>query len=969
SVQNLSVDDGTLTDNGDGTWSFTPDENFNGEVNLSYDVSDGTTTTAATGTIEVAEVNDAADVSAPTSFSMNEDGTITISEDSLLANASDVDGDTLSVQNFSADGGTLTDNGDGTWTFEPADDFSGDINLSYDVSDGTDTVATTGTVSVEGVADAPTLSINVGAPSSVTVNVGEAQSNTLFTSNFESVDASFQNSVEGWNTESDAIEVRNGSEDNSDSGNNYIELNEDTGNHYDDAESVNRVIDTEDGATYTFDFNYSGRPGYDEQVNAIEVRVNGETVAEFHHDNSNNSHNDWQDASFSFSGTGEPMKVEFVSIGDGANGGRGMFIDNIQAVEDIPAPTATYLEYPVDVEVALSDTDRSETLSDITLSDIPDGATLLVNGQEVTVTDGSATISPENLGDVSIRVPEGTENFNLSASVTSSEMDGDTATTTTTAPTISMSVGEATSEEVPGDATHDVSITSDNYNASDSGFTVSGRTIVNGELTEASTNNVTVSGGNAPEGFGVKGATHGAADGEIGYDNGSEQSEELIIDFDQDVSSVDVSFAYLNPHESASYELFQDGVKVGEGQIDGGSDGVEDAITFTADGGVDFDQIVFSAPSEGDDYLIHSVDFEASDTETFVELPLTLNVSTDGSESLSGVTLSGVPDNAIILVNGEQVTVTDGSVTIAPENLGDVSIRVPEGSEDFNLSASVTASDENGNTATSTSNLEIPVSDSPDNSDGNNTYMTDAENEGVNNDGYRTFDEAKDDMGGNGAFSHNQGDHGNDHQHGNHHAWRTGGKELYEGNEGDDIVGNQWNNYGDDLMAGGADDDVVYGGSGDDVMYGDNGDNLDATTDTNSNNGNDTLDGGSGDDEIYGEGGDDHLDGGSGNDFLVGGSGDDELVGDSGHDTLHGGSGNDNLDGGWGNDKLEGGSGADTLDGGGGDDVLTGGSGDDVLKGGDNWGDDTLDGGEGNDTLYGGNGAEGLNGGEGDETL
>merc|ERR1711879_1004239 len=146
--------------------SFTPDENFNGEVNLSYDVSDGTTTTATTGTIEVAEVNDAADVSAPTSFNMNEDGTITISEDSLLANASDVDGDTLSVQNLSADGGTLTDNGDGTWSFTPDENFNGEVNLSYDVSDGTTTTATTGTIEVAEVNDAA----DVSAPTSFSMN-------------------------------------------------------------------------------------------------------------------------------------------------------------------------------------------------------------------------------------------------------------------------------------------------------------------------------------------------------------------------------------------------------------------------------------------------------------------------------------------------------------------------------------------------------------------------------------------------------------------------------------------------------------------------------------------------------------------------------------------------------------------------------------------------------------------------------
>ena len=158
---------------------------------------------------------------------------------------------------------------------------------------------------------------------------------------------------------------------------------------------------------------------------------------------------------------------------------------------------------------------------------------------------------------------------------------------------------------------------------------------------------------------------------------------------------------------------------------------------------------------------------------------------------------------------------------------GDVSIRVPEGSEDFSLSASVTASEANGSTATTTTGLDISVPEASnddanqdnsennadnssghgDSSGGHGASATDAENENVNNDGYRSFDEAKSDMGGNAAFSKDQGGHGSDNLDGNNHAWKTGGKELYEGNEGNDVVGNQWNNYGDDLMAGGADDD------------------------------------------------------------------------------------------------------------------------------------------------------------------
>ncbi|MCF8779888.1 cadherin domain-containing protein, partial [Vibrio sp. IRLE0018] len=68
---------------------------------------------------------------------------------------------------------------------------------------------------------------------------------------------------------------------------------------------------------------------------------------------------------------------------------------------------------------------------------------------------------------------------------------------------------------------------------------------------------------------------------------------------------------------------------------------------------------------------------------------------------------------------------------------------------------------------------------------------------------------------------------------------------------------------------------------------------------------------------------DDHLLGGEGNDILFGQGGNDRLDGGVGEDTLYGGAGNDTLTGGSGNDILIGGLG---------DDILTGGDGVDIFK-------------------------------------
>jgi len=88
------------------------------------------------------------------------------------------------------------------------------------------------------------------------------------------------------------------------------------------------------------------------------------------------------------------------------------------------------------------------------------------------------------------------------------------------------------------------------------------------------------------------------------------------------------------------------------------------------------------------------------------------------------------------------------------------------------------------------------------------------------------------------------------------------------------------------------------------------------------------------DNTIVGGDGADTLNGTGGNDRLVGLAGNDTLNGGAGNDILEGGDGNDHLSGGSGMDHLAGGSGADVLDGGAGDDVLAGGAGADLLTGG-----------------------------------
>ncbi|MCS0153415.1 retention module-containing protein [Vibrio alginolyticus] len=189
-VQLVDPSSGTLDfDNVTGTWSFTPAPGYNGKVDLTYDITDnGTTngvsdpqTVSGTATFEVTEVNDAPVTSEVTLSSTEEDGgSVTITATELLSNASDPESDNLTVDNVvlvDPASGTLTQVSATEWTFEPAADFFGDVNFTYEITDdGTTngapdpiTIAGTAVLNVEATNDAPEITAT-----SVTDTINEA---------------------------------------------------------------------------------------------------------------------------------------------------------------------------------------------------------------------------------------------------------------------------------------------------------------------------------------------------------------------------------------------------------------------------------------------------------------------------------------------------------------------------------------------------------------------------------------------------------------------------------------------------------------------------------------------------------------------------------------------------------------------------------------------------------------------------
>ena len=122
-------------------------------------VSDGAASSAtAVSTITVVAVNDPPTTTPVTLSAIAEDsGARLITQAQLLANAADPDGPTLNATGLSiaSGGGTLIDNGNGTWSYTPDPDDDTAVSFSYTVTDGIASTAGTANLDITPVNDAP----------------------------------------------------------------------------------------------------------------------------------------------------------------------------------------------------------------------------------------------------------------------------------------------------------------------------------------------------------------------------------------------------------------------------------------------------------------------------------------------------------------------------------------------------------------------------------------------------------------------------------------------------------------------------------------------------------------------------------------------------------------------------------------------------------------------------------------------
>ncbi|MBN8090503.1 tandem-95 repeat protein, partial [Vibrio vulnificus] len=156
-AQSIEVTNGSVEIAADGSMTFKPSENFNGDISFDYVArdADGDTDTA-TVSIKVESQNDAVDA-VNDSYEVNEDGSVTLT---LLANDKAPDGGlaikslngvelTGLAQSIAVQGGNVVIAADGSISFVPGKDFNGDISFNYVAQDA------------DGDTDTATLSITV----------------------------------------------------------------------------------------------------------------------------------------------------------------------------------------------------------------------------------------------------------------------------------------------------------------------------------------------------------------------------------------------------------------------------------------------------------------------------------------------------------------------------------------------------------------------------------------------------------------------------------------------------------------------------------------------------------------------------------------------------------------------------------------------------------------------------------------
>ncbi|MCR1816349.1 hypothetical protein, partial [Aliarcobacter butzleri] len=209
------------------------------------------------------------------------------------------------------------------------------------------------------------------------------------------------------------------------------------------------------------------------------------------------------------------------------------------------------------------------------------------------------------------------------------------------------------------------------------------------------------------DGFGVEGKTTGSGDIKELGNLGNGNSEKIVIEFDKDVNSLDIAFAWRNNTETARVTFVDNGKIVGYAEVTGGGDNTKAKVNYysptgeliksveaqggtdrvdlsytfelpSKDGGlVSFDKVEFTAPNYDDDYLINKIAYKE------VVNPDVTDIVTEGGKVTFDIQIDEKyppqgKATAIVEIGGKQYEVQlnatgRGTLSIDAKNLGDLS--------------------------------------------------------------------------------------------------------------------------------------------------------------------------------------------------------------------------------------------------------------------------------------------------------
>ncbi len=169
---------GTIVVNPDGGYTFTPAPNYNGAVPpITFNVTDGTNVTPGTIQLTIAAVNDPPVLVHQTPPPQLED---TVQTGNVLTGATDIEGDTITVVDFTIGGvtaqaggslavagvGNFVVNSDGSYVFTPVLNYAGVVpQITFRATDGTATVGGDIQLAITPVNDAPVVAAGTASVS------------------------------------------------------------------------------------------------------------------------------------------------------------------------------------------------------------------------------------------------------------------------------------------------------------------------------------------------------------------------------------------------------------------------------------------------------------------------------------------------------------------------------------------------------------------------------------------------------------------------------------------------------------------------------------------------------------------------------------------------------------------------------------------------------------------------------------